>query len=361
MVLVPLVVLVVVPSSLLLSPPPCCCPLLLVVVPSLAVVPCSSSSGPPSHPVPLLSWSAPASPPTSSCSQWHGWVLGCGQPHWSPCWCPVLLVVVPSSLSSCCHHPVIVLVAVLIPLVIPWSSSLASLSSPHPHHVRCCPLIPGIVPLLCWSLWSPHLCLHPRPSHALVLVIGSLSCSLSPVAPTVHPVSSGSQQWGWVLGHFVIVIVLLLFLVFWSLSRCRVPHLPIPLLSPPPHPAAPCFHPASSGSQAWLGALCQWWCLSHHRPVTVVVLGAEVVVVIIVPSLLSSLSPHRCHPCPLTVVIPVPSLLSSLSPHQCDPCPLTGVIPVPSPVSPLFPRHRCHPCSLTIVIPIPSPPSCPIV
>ena len=105
---------------------------------------------------------------------------------------PILVVIVPSSLSlsrPCCRCPLV----------------LVLLSSCCPRPVVVVPLIPSLFPC------------------SLFLIVWSLSCSLSPVAPTIHPVSSGSQQWGWVLGCFIVVVVLL-FLVFWSSSHCRVPH-----------------------------------------------------------------------------------------------------------------------------------------
>ena len=52
-----------------------------------------------------------------------------------------------------------------------------------------------------------------------------------------------------------------------------------------------------------------------------VVLGAKVVVVVVVPSPLSSPSRRWCHPCALAIVIPVPSLLSCPFPRR-RPAPL---------------------------------------
>ena len=159
------------------------------------------------------------------------------------CRCPILVVVVPSS-SSCCRRAVLIL------------SVLSSSCCPRPGVVvlssscRRCPSRPIIVPLVPSLSLSSHRC-PSRPivvplilssfPHSLFLVVWSLSCSSSPVAPTIHPASSGSQRWGWVLGRFVVVIVLL-FLVFWSSSRCRVPR-----------------------GRPVMVVLVPWYCLCHRR------------------------------------------------------------------------------------------------
>ena len=113
------------------------------------------------------------------------------RPH---CRCPVLVVVVPSSLSCRCRG-----VLVLSSLWHPRPVIIVASSS-----CRRCPSRPVVVPSF------------PLPCR-LVLVLFVVTCSTN---------DPSCEQWlaamGWVLGCFVVVVVLL-FLVFWSSSRCRVP------------------------------------------------------------------------------------------------------------------------------------------
>ena len=136
---------------------------------------------------------------------------------------PVLVVVVPSSLSlsprprpvfvpssSSCRRPLVLVLSssprprpvVVVPSLSCHHRAILVLSS------SCCPCpvvvmlssschrraILVVVPLVLSSF--------PR---SLFLIVWSLSCSSSPVAPTIHPASSGSQRWGLVLGHFIVV------------------------------------------------------------------------------------------------------------------------------------------------------------
>jgi len=71
-----------------------------------------------------------------------------------------------------------------------------------------------------------------------------------PLAPTIHPASSGSQGWGRVLGCRSFRSVRCVAFVAWRSFL----HPPLPS----PHrrvtwPLAPAIHPASSGSQGWGG------------------------------------------------------------------------------------------------------------
>ena len=132
--------------------------------------------------------------------------------------CQLLLVLVPSSCSLSLHPCALVVPVSLSPgrlhvVPSPPLSSSSSLVSFSPSCPGCpgCPVIlviavsthnpphgqlltvvfAGAGSFLLWSCWR-------RLPLAHVLVLAFLSSS---VAPIIHPVSSCSQQWGWVLGH----------------------------------------------------------------------------------------------------------------------------------------------------------------
>ena len=150
----PILVVVVL---LLSSHSGCCCPVLVVVVPSwlllslsshrCSLIPSSCCRVPSSHCHPLLTLSPPH-------EQWLTGVVGGAV---------VVVVAVPLSLSS---------------------------SSSCPRH--CCPPIVPVLVLLVPSTGRGTLL------RCLLVLVCWLSLS---VAPTVHPASSCSQRWVWVLGR----------------------------------------------------------------------------------------------------------------------------------------------------------------
>jgi len=85
-----------------------------------------------------------------------------------------------------------------------------------------------------------------------------------PVAPTIHPASSGLQQWGWVLagggwwGVFFVV-------VRSSTPPFFPPLVVVHLRSVVTWPLAPVNHPVSSGSQAWGWVLGWRSCMAFVR------------------------------------------------------------------------------------------------
>ena len=167
--------------------------------------PPSPSPTPHHHPHRRLPWH----PPPCRCR------LPIVVPSLSSCHCPAVIIVVPSSLSSHPRLPVVVVVILL--------SSCSWCHSP-----------PGLV------INTVSTCNPPHEQLLVVVVLGavmvlvlaiplpsSFPCRpLPPLGPRLcpHPCP----------------------------CRCS-PHCLVIPSSPRPHPAAPCFHPVSSGSQAWLG------------------------------------------------------------------------------------------------------------
>jgi len=86
-----------------------------------------------------------------------------------------------------------------------------------------------------------------------------------PLAPAIHPASSGSQGWGWVLGCHLLCGVCCVVFVAW----CSFMHPPLPS----PHhcvtwPLAPMIHPASNGSQGWGRCWIVCHCPSFMLPIS---------------------------------------------------------------------------------------------
>ena len=122
--------------------------------------------------------------------------------------------------------------ALVLVLVIVLSSPVVPCSSPAHPHCHLCLSLSSHCPHCCPLLVPPH-CLpvvfivvlcssssNPRPSLVLV-VVTSFFLILLTVAPMVHPASSCSQWWVWVLGHpSSASFCPHAFIVLWSLLSC---------------------------------------------------------------------------------------------------------------------------------------------
>jgi hypothetical protein len=164
-------------------------------------------------------------------------VVGRWVPPPSPCppsSCPgrPALVLVPLSSwfprrPRCLVVPVLVVPVVLVPVV------------PVPVPV---PVVVVVVVLLVVSSSSRRRPSFSLPGRPWVVVLFLVFRSSWSVAPTVHPASSGSQRWGWVLGRFVVVVLSWSWFLVPVPVRCPlipvVPRRPLPWLSSLPSPGS---------------------------------------------------------------------------------------------------------------------------